>query len=74
MHVRSEIRIDDIPVEFMKQALSHLESAEKLNTLMCEGTWPSNFYRGQAVLWLALHAVELFLKGLIPAPMWAAIL
>lgn len=65
MHVRNEIHTDGIPIEFMKQALSHLEAAEKLNTLMCDGVWPSNFYRGQATLWLAFHAVELFLKGCI---------
>ena len=65
MHVRFEVRTDDIPLEFMKQGLSHLEASEKLNALMCEGTWPSNFYRGQPVVWLAFHAVELFLKGCI---------
>src|SRR5947209_7414211 len=65
MHIQHEVLTDDIPIEFMKQALSHLEAAEKLNTLMCDGTWPSNFYRGRAVLWLAFHAVELFLKGCI---------
>ena len=63
MHVLREVRAEDIPIEYMKQALSHLEAAESLNTLMCEGTWPANFYRGRAVLWLAFHAVELFLKG-----------
>lgn len=65
MHVQGQILAEDIPIEFMKQALSHLEAAEKLNTLMCDGTWPSNFYRGRAVLWLAFHAIELFLKGRI---------
>lgn len=49
----------------MKLALSHLEAAEKLNDLMSEKSWPSNYYRGQAVLLLVFHAVELFLKGFI---------
>jgi len=32
---------------------------------MSEKSWPSNYYRGQAVLLLIFHAVELFLKGFI---------
>jgi hypothetical protein len=65
MHIRWEVAEGDVPMEFMKQALSHLDCAEKLNLLMCEGAWTSNYYRGQAVLWLTFHAVELFLKGFI---------
>lgn len=65
MHILGEVQAEDVPIEFMKQALSHLEAAERLNALMCEGDWPANFYRGRAVLWLAFHAVELFLKGCI---------
>jgi len=65
MHVHNEVSESDVPLEFMKQAFSHLEASEKLNALMCDDVWPSNYYRGQAVLWLAFHAVELFLKGCI---------
>ena len=65
MHIRQEVTDSDVPMEFVKQARAHLEAAEKLNTLMCDGAWASNYYRGQAVLWLAFHAVELYLKGFI---------
>jgi hypothetical protein len=65
MHIRKEVPAGDVPVEFMKQALADLEAAETLNTLMCGAAWASNYYRGQAVLWLTFHAVELFLKGCI---------
>lgn len=65
IHLRREVSDRDVPMEFMKLALSHLEAAEKLTSLMSEKAWPSNYYRGQAVLWLTFHAVELFLKGFI---------
>ncbi len=65
MHIQQEVAEGDVPIEFVKQALSHLEAAEKLNALMCDGAWTSNYYRGQAVLWLTFHAIELFLKGFI---------
>lgn len=52
-------------MEFMKLALSHLEAAERLTSLMSERLWPSNYYRGQSVLLLTFHSVELFLKGFI---------
>lgn len=65
MHIQQEVAEGDVPMEFVKQARSHLEAAEKLDALMCEGAWASSYYRGQAVLWLAFHAVELFLKGFI---------
>ena len=52
-------------MEFMKLALSHLEAAERLTSLMSERRWTSNYYRGQSVLLLAFHSVELFLKGFI---------
>lgn len=65
IHLRREVSEGDVPGEFMKLALSHLEAAEKLNDLMSEKSWPSNYYRGQAVLLLVFHAVELFLKGFI---------
>lgn len=65
VHVRIEVPESEIPIDFMKRGLSYLEAAETLNTLMCENAWPSNYYRGQAVLWLTFHAVELLLKGCI---------
>jgi hypothetical protein len=65
VHLRREVSERDVPEEFMKLALSHLEAAEKLNSLMSERAWGSNYYRGQAILLLTFHAVELFLKGFI---------
>lgn len=65
IHLRSEVKEGDVPMEFMKLALSHLQAAEQLNSLMSERRWPSNYYRGQAVLLLTFHSVELFLKGFI---------
>ena len=52
-------------MEFMKLALSHLEAAEQLTSLMSERKWLANYYRGQSVLLLTFHCVELFLKGFI---------
>ena len=65
IHLRGEVDKGDIPMEFMKLALSHLEAAEQLNALMSQKTWPSNYYRGQSVLLLTFHSIELFLKGFI---------
>jgi hypothetical protein len=65
IHLRGEVKDGDVPMEFVKLALSHLQAAEQLNGLMSEQRWPSNYYRGQAVLLLIFHSVELFLKGFI---------
>lgn len=65
IHLHNEVKDSDVPMEFMKLALSHLEAAEQLNSLISDRRWPSNYYRGQAVLLLTFHSVELFLKGFI---------
>jgi len=65
IHFRGKVTEGDVPMEFMKLALCHLEAAERLNSLMSEKLWPSNYYRGQSVLLLTFHSVELFLKGFI---------
>lgn len=65
IHLRGEVNESDVPMEFMKLALSHLEAAEQLTALMSEQRWQSNYYRGQSVLLLTFHCVELFLKGFI---------
>lgn len=52
-------------MEFMKLALSQLEAAEQLTSLMSDRKWSSNYYRGQAVSLLIFHSAELFLKGFI---------
>jgi hypothetical protein len=65
IHLRGEVKEADVPMEFMKLALSHLQAAEQLNALMSESRWSSNYYRGQSVLLLTFHSVELFLKGAV---------
>jgi len=65
IHFRSKVTAGDIPMEFMKLALCHLEAAERLTSLMSEKVWSANYYRGQSVLLLTFHSVELFLKGFI---------
>lgn len=65
IHVNREVEPTGVPEEFARSAVAYLDSAEKLNSLMADGQWSSNFHRGQAVLWLIFHAVELFLKACI---------
>ena len=65
VYLRGEVKEGDVPMEFMKLALSHLEAAEQLTSLMSKQAWPSNYYRGQSALLLIFHSVELFLKGFI---------
>ena len=65
LHIKKEVAKDEVPVEFIRLAFAHLESSEKLNSLMSAGTWTSSFQKGRVVHWLAFHATELFLKGCI---------
>lgn len=62
--------LESFPPEQMPDALfklsdAYLDAAENLNRQMNDGTWPSSYQRGQVVLYLTLHAVELTLKGCI---------
>jgi len=63
--LRSQYARGSVPEEYVKLALSHLESAQELVRNMLAGTWPPNFYRGESVTLLAFHATELFLKAFI---------
>ena len=63
--VHHSILKDQPDVENIKLALAYLEAAESLNIEMIAARTPESFYRGQPVLWLAFHALELFLKGFI---------
>ena len=65
IYLRGEIKNGDVPMEFMKLALSHLQAAEQLTSLMSDRKWSSNYYRGQVVSLLIFHSTELFLKGFI---------
>lgn len=63
LHIKKEVPKDAVPVEFIRLAFAHLESAEKLNSLMNDGSWSSSFHKGRVVHWLTFHASELLLKG-----------
>jgi hypothetical protein len=65
LHIRKEVAKHAVPIEFIRLAFAHLESSDKLNSLMNDGSWSCSFYKGQVVHWLAFHATELFLKGCI---------
>ena len=62
---QSPVAKDDLALESVKLALAYLEAAESLNIEMHTGRTPASFYHGQPVVWLAFHALELFLKGFI---------
>ena len=65
MHLAPKYSEKELPTRFRDQAFAYLESSERLCQQMADGTWESNFHRGQAVLWLAFHATELLLKACI---------
>ena len=65
IHIYQEPTADQVAKEFVRASAAYIESAEKLNSIMANGEWSSNFQRGKVVMWLTFHAVELFLKGCI---------
>jgi hypothetical protein len=65
LHIKREITKAEVPVELIRLAFAHLESAEKLNSMMNDGSWASGFYKGRVVQWLTFHATEVFLKGCV---------
>ena len=64
-HIQHPLASEDIPAEFVRSAIGYLDCAEKLNALMVTGSWQSSFHRGQPILWLTFHSIELFLKACI---------
>jgi HEPN domain-containing protein len=64
-HLRTPASQTTVPLEYAKLALSYLRAAEHIALAMTKGEVTQNYYQGQAVLLLAHHSVELFLKGFI---------
>ncbi len=54
-----------IPLQFLSFAEAYLDSAAQLCDRLCETPRESSFQRGSVILFLAFHAIELFLKGAI---------
>ncbi len=53
------------PDQFAAYAMAYLDSAEKLCRLLARSYRKATYERGTVVLYLAMHSVELFLKGAI---------
>ena len=53
------------PEQFAKYSMAYLDSAERLCTLLSISYRKATYERGTVVLYLAMHAIELFLKGAI---------
>ena len=54
-----------MPDELYRLSDAYLDAAANLNSQIVHGSWESSIHRGQVVLFLAFHAVELCLKGCI---------
>ena len=53
------------PEQFASYALAYLDSAQRLCTILAVSSKRATFERGSVVLYLTVHAVELFLKAAI---------
>lgn len=65
MDVLEKVETADVPEALFKLSDAYLDAAGNLNSQLSEGIWSSSYQRGQVVLFLAFHAVELGLKGCI---------
>ena len=63
--LRIGIKEEDIPRELYRLSDAYLDAAENLNAQIVNGGWESSYQRGQVVLFLTFHAIELCLKGCI---------
>ena len=63
----SSSRVESLtpPAQFAAYAMAYLDSAEQLCRLLARSHRKATYERGSVVLYLAAHAVELFLKGAI---------
>jgi HEPN domain-containing protein len=61
--ILDQLDITDVPDELFRLSDAYLGAADNLNRQLNSGSWPSSYQRGQVVLFLALHAIELHLKG-----------
>lgn len=65
MDILEPLSLEQLPHALFNLSDAYLDAAENLNSQMNNGNWPSSYQRGQVVLYLTLHAVELTLKGCI---------
>lgn len=65
MHIAPSFDTAEAPQQLIEIAYAYLDAALELTERMASGAWPGSYYRGQAALWLAFHASEVFLKGCI---------
>jgi len=63
--VQIAIEPEDVPAELYRLSDAYLDAAENLNAQILRDDWESSYQRGQVVLFLAFHAVELCLKACI---------
>jgi hypothetical protein len=63
--ILGQLDITDIPDELFRLSDAYLAAADNLNHQLKSGSWSSSYQRGQVVLFLALHSMELHLKGCI---------
>lgn len=54
-----------VPEQYAAYAVAYLDSAERLCALLSRSFRKASYERGTVVLYLAMHAVELFLKGAV---------
>jgi len=65
MHTEIEIDARGVAERLRVRAIAFLDAAEHLCQDMDKGCWTPTYDRGQPALWLAFHAVELFMKACI---------
>jgi hypothetical protein len=65
MVVESDLASLSIPLKFLSFSDAYLDSASRLCTVLKRSPKKSNYARGSVVLYLAFHAIELFLKSAI---------
>lgn len=54
-----------VPEQWLRFSMASLDSAERLCKILSRSTRKANYERGSIVMYLTVHAVELFLKGAI---------
>lgn len=65
MDVQLAIEPEDVPDQLYRLSDAYLDAAENLNGQIVHSHWDSSYQRGQVILFLAFHAVELCLKACI---------
>ena len=65
MVTESDLASFSVPRQFLSFSDAYLDSALRLCTVLKRSPRKSNYARGSVVLYLTVHAIELFLKGAI---------